>query len=552
MLPDLPIKELSLNRVQLTSVVQNANIDVCITGRGGGKSNKKAWRYHQLVKSMPMSFHGVYSKTFKSLLTNTVGPLLEGMTRLGYHRDIHYTIGHKPPSGWEIAPNAPAKFDYVLSFRNGAAWRIMSEDREDSWRGPSINSVDADEGLLLNKTKFENGPLMANRGDIKRFGNNPLHHGICIDSSMPTSANSQWLLDFGKYYEEDDNRYWLIWNRIVKLQLEFLNSNNDEEQLKIAREWTELRKQIVFYKKVINSKQGTTVLFSFFNVFDNIKNVGLDFILNAKRIMSPISFRIEMLNEKINAIEDCFYNINEDVHLYDAHDYSLIDKMEYDFTRIKSMDSRADRDVDINQPLDIAIDYGHYINAMRIGQEHRLDLSGNKQWQYRYLKSLFVRPPDGIPQLVESFCTYYSLHRKKKVLLWHDHTEVGGEGWRVPHINETMIEMRKAGWDIETKYIGRAPEHRVKHLLWFVALSETDERFPKIRFNRENDKEGILSMQLAGMKQGNKGIQKDKSSEKKKTIPREQATDLSDAADLLLVGRYGHLLNATPDFIGFI
>ena len=47
-----------------------------------------------------------------------------------------------------------------------------------------------------------------------------------------------------------------------------------------------------------------------------------------------------------------------------------------------------------------------------------------------------------------------------------------------------------------------------------------------------------VSLENAPAKEGNKGIQKDKSSERSKTIPQEHATHLSDAFDLAIYWRY--------------
>jgi hypothetical protein len=520
-----------------------------IAGRGTGKTSRKAWRYRQIVREMPRSCNAIYTRTFKSLLTNTISPVLGALASMGIHRDVHYVIGQKPPASWDIAPNAPSRYDYYMSFRNGTGWRFMSEDREESFRGPSVDSVDADEGLLLDRTKFENGPIAANRGNLAKYKHSSLHHSISIDSSMPFSGKGQWILGFGDYYKKDGNDYWKIWNKVVSLQYKFLKSNSPKERIELMNEWIALRKQIRFYKTIVDNR-GTSQLFTFFNVFDNIKNVGIKYIEDAMRVMTPISFCIEMLNQLITAVEDGFYNIRDDIHLYDSWDYSFIDSLDYNFPLITGGDSRHDRDVDKNKPLDLGIDFGHHINAMRIGQEHKSRLDGLIGWEYRFVKSMLVLAPQGHKELVAKFSDYYRYHKEKRVILWHDHTSKGGEGWRLAHISETESALKASGWEVEVRYIGKAPDHKVKHLLWYLCLLENDPRFPSVRFNRTNDKEGIMSMQMAPVKQGRNGIEKDKSSEKSKTIPREQATDLSDAGDLILFGRYGHLLQDSIQFTG--
>lgn len=546
----MPLKPLSLNRIQAIRTINNANVDVCVSGRGTGKSAQKAWRYRSLVKHMPMSVHAIYTKTFKSLLTNTISPVIENLERLGFYRDVDYVIGVKPPKGWDIASKAPASFDYYWSFRNGTGFRFMSEDRSESLRGPSVNGIDVDEALLIDRQKFFNGPIMANRGD-NRFYDSSLHHGIQIDSSMPITPKSKWLLELGSYYEDDGHDYWRIWNQVVDRQYRWLLSKDEQEKAELVREWMQLRKQIRFYRKWIKDDKAYH-LFSFGNVFDNVENVGIEYIYKALKVSTPQSFRIEMLNERLMGTADSFYAINEDVHIYDAFDNSYLDSLEYNFSKMKQDDCRWDLDLDRDKPLDIAIDFGHHINAMRVAQEHRKDVrTGEPSFEYRYLKTLFVKPPKGLQQLIEQFTSYYLYHKNKLIFLWYDHTAVGGQGWRVPHINETVRLLTERGWKVVLKYIGKAPDHRIKYQLWRIALEEKDPRFPKIRFNRTNDKEGILAMQLTPVKQGNRGIEKDKSSERHRaTIPAEQATDLTDAGDLLLIGRYGGLAQSKSSYIG--
>lgn len=557
---NLPIKELQLNRMQMIRAWRSATEDICIAGRGTGKTRYKAFRFRKIVESTQGSCNAIYSKTFKSLLTNTISPILEGLQSFGYHRDIHYVIGEKPPKDWPLSPSSPARFDYYISFRNGTGFRIMSEDREDSFRGPSVDSVDGDEALMWNRMKFENGPIMANRGNDHKYGHVKIHHGVTIDTSMPISPQSQWIFEFGNYYNEDAKNgkdIWKLWNQVTDLQYEFLENSDPKQQAELVKQWINLRDQIVFYPKeieiIVNRKpKKITRMFSFFNAFDNLGAVGLNYLQSAKRIMTPATFRTEMLNQRRLNNEDRFYNLNDEVHLYSAVNYSHLEKIGlYNFNAWKNETSEHDSDVDPSRPLDIAIDYGHAINGMRVGQPHTTDIkTGQKRLQYRFLKTLYVKPPFGITQLIDKLCTYYAPHKRKHIRIFYDHTAVGGENWRLPHIDDTVKALQSHGWTVERVYIGKAPDQVVKHQLWYKLLSEVDPGLPNVRFNAENDKEGYQSMQLAGVKNKQGGYGKDKDSERSKTIPREQATDLSDAGDLLILGNYKNLSVGRSEYIG--
>jgi hypothetical protein len=87
------------------------------------------------------------------------------------------------------------------------------------------------------------------------------------------------------------------------------------------------------------------------------------------------------------------------------------------------------------------------------------------------------------------------------------------------------------------------PEHASKHFIWERLLREDQLHLPRIRINKANCPNLWISMRNTRTKTGRNGeVKKDKSSEKKKSILRQHATDLSDANDAAVVGRYGHLM----------
>lgn len=545
-------KPLSFNLPQMVSLINNAPIEVDISGRGTGKTSKRAWRFHRFVQTMPRSCSMIVTKTYRSLLQDTLSPLCEALERLGYYQDYQYVIGKRPPKGWDLAPHAPKTFENYMSFRNGTGWRFNSQDVSGGGRGPNVDAIEADEGLNLDKTKFETGALATNRGNLHKFKNNPLHHGISLTSSMPISASGQWILEFGKYYEEDGKNYWLIWNKVTRLQNEFLSERDSKKRSELIREWMELKKQIVFYKSKPKNNLEKPVLFTFYNCFDNLKNLGLQYIAEQKKMMTPLSFRIEMLNERLTAVEDCFYHIDEEVHLYEMWNNAYLQSLDYNFERIRAVDCRRDGDVDLTRPLELSIDYGHFINGMRVGQEHAVTPTGKKHVNFRFLKSLFVRPPFGSDKLIDNFCDYYSYHKTKRYKLYYDHTHHGGEGWRKPFIDDTVKRLTERGWSGELIYVGKAPFHNDKYMLWYKLLKSNVTHLPAVFFNRTNDKEGIVSMQLANVKKGKHDVEKDKSSERSAAIPREQATDLSDAGDTLIWGKYKHLIDSNRSFFDIV
>lgn len=531
------VKPLNFNLAQFRTVLNTSKLQVDVWGRATGKSTNKAWRYHRMIESMPRSTHIISGATFQQILTRTLPATFEAMERLGYEKDIHYVVGKEPPKYWKRPYQQPLHYERFISFINGTGFHLSSQDREGMARGYNVDSVDADEALTLDKKKFEDEAVAANRGNLEVYKGNSLHHGISISTSMPTTAKSKWLLELSQYYEEDGNGIWLIWNRLTRLQLQFIDSENNAEKEELLTEIEETYKSLKFYK----SKEG--VFFSLANVFDNLKNVGWDYIKQMRRQMTTIAFRTEILNEKLDSVEDCFYRLDEERHFYSNFNYHHLDSLKYDFEKLKRTDCRQDLDLLPHLPIDLVIDYGASINASWVGQSY-------SDKEYRFLKTLFVKYPEGLKDLIDQFDGYYHSHQQhnKDILLWHDHTAVGRDAVRQPYIIETEKYLRDKGWNVLKQYIGQAPLHSDKYLLWELIL-RSDERFPKVWFNRHNCKDGILSMQLAGVRQGKNGFEKDKRSEQNKNIPREQATDFSEAADIVIWGRYSMRLSPNRRFI---
>ncbi|HMT28024.1 MAG TPA: hypothetical protein PKD91_01970 [Bacteroidia bacterium] len=527
-------KSLEFTRPQAVSAMYNALKEIDISGRATGKSSKIGWRMHKLVTGMPQSATVISGATYAQLLSITMAPVLDFLSSIGYHRGSHYVIG-KPPSNWKLPYQPPLDFSRSIIFKNGSGFNLSSQDREGMNRGRNIDHIIGDEMLTQNKVKFENEVVASNRGNLGRFKDSSLHHGMSLTSSMPLGLEGQWLLDYSKYYEEDGYPIWDIWNRLCDLQLQFIDSRNYNERKELIKEMAEVRKQIRFYK----SPEG--VLFTIYNVFENLKNVGMDYILQMRTQMSDLAFCIEILNKRITAVLNGFYKINDSVHTYTKYDYSYIDNLDFDPEKLKVHDSRRDGDVLKNRPLDIAIDYGAVINGLVVGQE-------TTQQEFRYLKSLYVKHPKGLQNLIDDFATYYQHHKDKRVNHWYDQTATGRDAVRLKYVDETEAMLKKKGWTVIRKYIGAAPGHQQKFELWDKLLTGKDPRMPVVMFNKDNFKDALVSMKMANVKQGSKGFEKDKSSERSKVIPREQATDLSDAADMIVWGRYAKRMSSNYSF----
>lgn len=520
-------KEFYLNRMQLSSYFNQANQETNISGRATGKSTAIGVRFKQISEQMPCSTNIFSAATFAQALTITLLPVFGSLSKLGWKRNVHYVIG-KPPSSWKNLPlEAPGDWSKFITFKTGAGFHIASQDREGMNRGRNIDSVIGDEMLTQDRERFEAEILGSNRGNDRYFGKCPLHHSVYLQSSMPTGAESLWLLDHAKYYEADGVDIWTPWNNLCKLQLKLIDSNDNKDKAYIIDEIVKQSKLIRYYpKQFFEDGKLKKKIFTCYNVFDNLKNVGISYVLSLRRQMSDLVFMREVLNMMLPQVEEGFYKLNES-HLYTKYDYSYIDSLDYDWEKLSQLDARRDADVIRNKPLHIAIDYGASITAGWAVQPH--------EEETRWLKSFYVKHPLSIEDWVDTFCQYYSHHQSKCVNHYYDHTAKGRD---TKYQIRTAERFRKNGWTYVPKYVGHTPEHEFRFEMWDIVLQAKSITLPKQLFNKDNCKEGLMSMQMAGIRQSEKGYKKDKRSEASVVIPREHATDFSDAADILLFGLF--------------
>lgn len=473
-------------------------------GRGTGKSTILALAISECVKQMPRSTGVMVAQSYAQIKTRTLPSTIAGLEQLGYYKDIHYFVGKKPPKSWRWPEPYEPPLDYanVMIWYNGAVMVFVSQDGgAASGRGMNVDWVVGDEAALLDEEQFNTDILLTNRGgeekkafypdgSTKLFKDCHLHHSITLATSTPVTASGNWIFKY-------------------------------EEQAKISPEKT---------------------LFLSANAYVNRKNLGEQYFENARAIMPDFLFRAEVLNERIKQVETCFYPLlNEKIHCYNkSFDNSYYAQLLSD----DKPNSQGDADVDSLQPLIIGVDWGAHINCLVVGQDR-----GNEIW---FLKNLFVKHPAIIDDLVNDFCDYYSNHINKHIFFYYDPSGNNSQANSTATYAEQVITLlNKKGWTVQSMtYWNKQENHEIKHLLWNNIMNEENEEFPNIRFNSNNCRELLISMQNAPAIQGNKAsIRKDKSSEKRKGFDQAHATHFSDAADVIIVGMFQHKLGDTfiPD-----
>lgn len=558
---------ITLNPMQQLSLVNNAKNNIDIWGRGTGKSFQVGWEINQINRVMPRSVTAITGQTYGQLLTRTLPSSFKLLQKFGYVKDKDYVIGRKPPQSW-LTPYEPImKHDNFISFANGTGYLMLSQDRQGSGRGPNVDREIVDEALTINKPRYDEEVSPTNRGNEENFGRksqSPIiqHHGFRYVSSMPYTQEQRWLLDFGKYYEDEAGILLFdIWNRIVKMQLQLIHAHKQSDVSLFKDIWNEvirLKKQIIPFV----SKNGT--LFTLANAFDNISNLGISYIVREYDKQTLLTFMVEILNFIIDKVENCYYGIDPQSHVYyDAVDSIIIrdlaENSKWDFDQLENFNnSSQDLDCDPTKPIELVPDWGSSICLFSIGQERNYNFVTKVVEPVDCVINEFFAKPDNtndviVNELVDKVCQYYAPNSCKDIFYYRDRygdSRQPNVKASKPYNEQAMDRFKKNGWNVYPKvHPGQEPPQHEKYLLWQNILKGKDPKFPKVIFNGKKCKYTLISMNNTQVKETNGKFEKDKSSERKKSVLPEEATHFSDAVDKRIWTKYGTRLFKLSTFV---
>jgi len=556
----------SLNNPQLISVLNNAKSEVNIWGRATGKSFINGWEINNINKTMPRAITSITGQTFGQLLTRTLPSTFKFLELLGYEKDKDYVICRKPPPHFATPYEKIMKYDNFISFSSGNGYMLLSQDRTGSGRGPNLDRELIDEALTINKARYDQEVSPANRGNEENFGFKslrpvPQHHGFRYVSSMPYTQEQRWLLDFGNYYEAEAGiMLFDTWNRIVKLQMELINAC----VIKDVILYKDIKNEIIRLKNQITpfvSKQG--ILFTLSNAFDNISNLGMSYILREYKKLPQLIFMVEIMNWIIDKVEDCYYHIDTQKHVYydaynDAYIRDLAENTNWDFNQLNQHDSRHDLDCDPFRAIELVPDWGANLSLFSIGQERNYNfVTKIIEPVDCFINEFFVKPDDSqdviINDLVDKVCTYYHHHAYKHIRYFRDrygdHKQPNAKNSK--SYNEQAIDrFTRNGWTVKHEvHKGMEPPQHDKFLLWMNILQGNDPKYPKVIFNGKNCTYTLISMNNTKVLDKSGKFEKDKTSERKKKILAEEATHFSDAVDKRIWTKYGARLSKASTFV---
>jgi hypothetical protein len=524
-----------------------------IWSRGTGKSFLIAWLIHMIVKWMPRSSWAIIGKSYKQLLTRTLPTTIATLESVfGYKQDRDFFVRKRPPknSRFESPFSPPLDYDHCITFRNGTFFHLVSLDGGGSTiRGLSIDGYLGDEALEINKERMDSEVVPTNRGNMRYFKHIPFHHGSFFFSSMGYGHEFKWMLDSGKYYEDDGFNFRAIRQQIVEKEKELVDCPDKGRMSELWEQILKLKRQLRWYK----NKNG--FLYMEADVFDNIENVGWAYIKEMRRTLLDFIFMVEMLNWFPEGIESGFYFLlNRTDHGYsNKFDQGYISGLTQDGAAIKTADCRMDSDLVGGQPLRIAVDWGSHINSLTITQ-YLLSIN-----TLRFIKDLYVKG-ELLDKLASDFCDYYHYHNKKEVYMSYGHDgNVHHANSKLTYAEQFAKILEARGWIVYLSYESIPLGQMERYLLWGKVLQNTsnakkgkptDPALPLVEFNLDNCNATFISMQNAPAKEGRNGIEKNKSSERNALIPQEEATHLSDTADYNLTGIVRDPFSTMPAYIG--
>lgn len=456
-------------------------------GRGAGKTTGTSSRMRQTVLEMPRSHNGIAAETYKQALTRTLPSVIFGLEQQGIFEGLHYFIGRRPPRNWRWPKpyQPPQEFDKTIYFWNGSLYTILSQDVTGDGRSLNLDSLLCDEAALLSKEKLDGDVKPAIRGsNLRAFKGKSTFLKELYCSTTPLTQSGMWFVKM----EESAMMY--------------------PDKIKFISSTCEVNKH----------------------------NLPEDYLEKHSRTAIPWIFNAEYKNIRPKFTKDSFYPLfDEDKHCYNSFDYSF-------YTKIgQHSDCRGDLDLYKSLPLILGVDWGAAINCLTVNQHIK------EENEFRTLKSMYVLGENQKIQddLFEDFHRYYQHHHTKVIYMHYDLSGNHKTGnTKLTRAKQAKKQLEARGWRVKLLSTGmNNPQHEAKHMLWNMILKEDHPYLPRYRMNKSNCRELCLSMRHAKTTTGRNGdIKKDKSSEKKTTIPRQEATDLSDANDAPIFQLFAHLM----------
>ena len=483
-------KDVELNPAQFFASQSTQPRKFLELGRGTGKTTYLGYHALRLVKEMPKASFAMVGSTYSQILSRFLPSIKEGLALFGVYENIDYVVGTMAGKkmGYKLPFQSPDVFNNIIHFSNGCIFQLVSLDHKDSGRGLNSYAIIGDEAALFDPEKLNINVRNTNRSLKASFKKSKLLNSELFTSSTPLNQKGKWFTEMEAKAIENPKEFY-------------------------------------FLKATAKC---------------NLKNLRPDYFEYMRdSYLSEVVYNAEMLNIRPVEITDGFYaQLNPDIHYETNFDNSYLETLDLKTIDGKSFNCKQDRDLNVTQPLIVSVDWGGGINSLTVSQ-----LQDNT---YRVLNEFYVKTPKILDHLfLEEFLPYYEDYPTKTIKLYYDRT---GNS-KVANSKYTFAEqaaniLRNAGWKVHLMTVGANPNYMDKFRLINVMLRDDGrKRLPKIRINESNCANLIISMEHAEVIEGNSGIQKDKRSERRKSVEQQHATHLSDTFDYPLFALFWETFN---------
>lgn len=529
-------REVYMNPAQKFVLWVFARTMIIFAGRGMGKGLILAAFMLKCIQRMPGCTGCFVSVSLKRAFTNTLPSIITHWEKWGYPRDVAWVIGRKPPKNLGFKqPLLPVEnWENVITFYNGSQIIIISQDRDLSSNGLTLDFIAVDEGKSISYKKLKDETMPCNRGNEAVFGRHSCHHAMCVVSDMSVTSSGNWMMDYKKKCDEK------VIELIMQCQMKIFELKKKLATARLKKEKPKeyINNDLRWYSRALEQLRARAVLYKEYSSIENLQVLGRGFIERMKRDLSPLTFKVCILGQRCKETARGFYSALSEKHYYHSSNAAAIlakthqlsaDERTWDMDAISSMGCESSDDLDPAHGICIGMDYNANINCLVAGQP------GNRK--LNVVKSFFVKYERKIPELIDDFCTWFAAHPTKIVVFYYDNTALGGnyavndEDFKYVIIDE----LQKHGWIVIDVYLGQAMGHMEKHLLINRCLRGEGRLIPM--FNYEENEDLIAAMENAGVYGG----KKDKRGEKEEepddgTDPLERRTDITDALDTLVIG----------------
>lgn len=468
-----------LNPWQVNFLKGPQRIKAAVCGRGSGKTSTLNHLIGLSARNLPRAKASLNCANFGQALEIVLEQSEEIWKTYGWHpydpktERGNYLLFRRPPADWPRPLYAPKKWENVISFKSGYCLQLRSYDRPNVNRGANDSQNFIDEAAWFKEDWVNKIILPRNRAPIDLPSH--LNLGFYFFTSVPTDNTGQWIWKYEELAKSDPKKYY----------------------------WTSA------------------------TAYDNYALLSKvpDYIKTQHELLDPITFAIEMMNQRMTALANGFYpSFSTEKHVQHGYNYDFDDEL--------GLWHKEHNDYNPEAALEVSLDANAAFTSCSVWQE--------KAGIENCINALFVKPNQEKSNLVQrlafKFNENYPAHKKKIVYIFGDRNLASKAAQTAATQQDVFTEtLRALGWTVISRLNGTNWLHKDRHFFIDEVLSEKNPRLPKVRFNAKKCTPVIYSIQQAPI---NDDFTKDKKSETR-SMPQELATHLSDTFDYYICGKYG-------------